>query len=130
MSDTMRMAAVADASKAEDGAVAKEECAGEDEDVDGGGEGGAEEGESAKEEDAQRKEGEAGSAGRVRRPKVGDEVEFAIFSHPSLRILQAVDIKVGLGVGFYGFVVWVLFSYRTCIDLPVWHKLFICPTCC
>jgi hypothetical protein len=53
------------------------------------GDGGEETEQKDKEEDA----GKPGGS-KVRRPKVGDEVEFAIFSDPNSRVVQAQDIRI------------------------------------
>ena len=73
------------------------------EDEDGGddgeveGEGGREGGDGEADGDADGAEGgekAAGGGGRVRRAKVGDEVQFCILSEARSRMVRAVDIKV------------------------------------
>jgi len=93
--DPTSLAAIAPAaSKGVNGAgCARKEESGGVEEVEGDGECAGDVGEEAEQKDKEEDADKPGGS-KVRRPKVGDEVEFAIFSDPNCRVVQAQDIRI------------------------------------
>jgi len=82
------------ASKGVNGAgCARKEEGGGGEEVEGEGECAGDGGEEAEQKEKDEDDDKPGGS-KVRRPKVGDEVEFVIFSDPKSRVVQAQDIRI------------------------------------